>query len=192
MSKVYWDPETGEFVIGGNVEFLLNFDHTEGPAVNSVNTDGDDVIFGDLGNDWLVGGTGRDHIYGGRGSDLLNADDNHDTAGGANNKPNGSETSYEDIVYGGAGPDVLIANISSDRLIDWVGNFNTYVLPYTSFGAETISRNLKPKLFEFLYDLSKSDGADQTLGYSKDPRNGEPNGELGLVTSKDPDWEDQM
>jgi len=190
LSKVYWDPETGEF--GGTVEFLLNFDHTEGPAVNDVNTDGDDVIFGDLGNDWLVGGTGRDHIYGGRGSDLLNADDNLDTAGGANNEPNGSESSYEDIVYGGAGPDVLIANIISDRLIDWVGDFNIYALPYTSFGANTISRNLKPKLFEFLYDLSRSDGADQTLGDSDDPRNGEPNGELGLVAQKDPDWEDQQ
>jgi len=191
LSKVYWDPVTGEFVIGGIVEFLLNFDHTEGRPVNAVNTDGDDVIFGDLGNDWLVGGTGKDHIYGGRGSDLLNADDNLNTAGGANNEPNGSETSYEDLAYGGAGRDVLIANISGDRLIDWVGNFNRYVLPYTSFGANTISRNLKPKLFKFLYDLSKADGADQTLGYSDDPRHGEPNGELGLVTSKDPDWEDQ-
>jgi Ca2+-binding RTX toxin-like protein len=191
LSKVYWDPETGEF--GGTEEFLLNFDHTEGPAVNDdVNTDGDDVIFGDLGNDWLVGGTGRDHIYGGRGSDLLNADDNLDTAGGANNEPDGSESSYEDIAYGGAGPDVLIANIISDRLIDWVGDFNIYALPYTSFGANVISRNLKPKLFEFLYDLSKSDGADQTLGDSGDPRNGEPNGELGLVSQKDPDWEDQQ
>ena len=32
-------------------------------------------IFGDLGNDWLVGGTGRDDLYGGCGNDLLNADD---------------------------------------------------------------------------------------------------------------------
>jgi len=181
-------------VTGGTVEFLLNFDHTEGPegpAVNAVNTDGDDVIFGDLGNDWLVGGTGRDHMYGGRGCDLLNADDDLDTAGGANNEPNGSETSYEDFAYGGAGPDVLIANIIGDRLIDWVGDFNTYVLPYTSFGANTISRNLKSKLFEFLYDLSRADGADRTLGDSDDPRNGEPNGELGLVAQKDPDWENQ-
>ncbi|MDX8463960.1 hypothetical protein RFM67_34705, partial [Mesorhizobium sp. VK2D] len=27
-------------------------------------SDGDDRIFGDLGNDWIIGGTGRDHIYG--------------------------------------------------------------------------------------------------------------------------------
>jgi hypothetical protein len=130
-------------------------------------------------------------MYGGRGCDLLNADDNLDTAGGANTEPDGSETSYEDLAYGGAGSDVLIANIIGDRLIDWVGDFNIYVLPYTSFGAPTISRKPKQDLFEFLYDLSKSDGADQTLGDSGDPRNGEPNGELGLVAKKDPDWEAQ-
>ncbi|MHC4207704.1 MAG: hypothetical protein ACYSTT_23870, partial [Planctomycetota bacterium] len=193
LSKVYWDPDTGEFVTDGSgVEFLLNFDHTEGHPINDVNTDGDDIIFGDLGNDWLVGGTGRDHLYGGRGSDLLNADDNLETAGGTNSEPNGSESSYEDIAYGGAGPDVLIANISGDRLIDWVGDFNRYVSPYNSFGSPTISKKPKSELIQFLYDLSRSDGADQTLGSSGDPRNGEPNGELGLVSQKDPDWEDQQ
>ena len=102
------------------------------------------------------------------------------------------DKSFNEAAYGGAERDVLIANVSGDRLVDWVGDFNRYVLPHTSFGAPTISRNLKPKLFEFLYDLSKADGADQTLGYSGDPRNGEPNGELGLVAKKDPDWENQM
>ncbi|MFU8842160.1 MAG: hypothetical protein ACNA8R_15900, partial [Nitriliruptoraceae bacterium] len=78
--------------------FLLNFDKTEGPELpggtldkggtyGPVNTDGDDVIFGDLGNDWLVGGTGRDTLYGGWGDDLLNVDDDHDTDGGTNRSP---------------------------------------------------------------------------------------------------------
>jgi len=60
------------------VEFFLNFDATEGPAAAldpAKKTDGDDKIFGDLGNDWLVGGSGRDDMYGGFGNDLLNADD---------------------------------------------------------------------------------------------------------------------
>ena len=47
---------------------------------------------------------------------------------------------------------------------------------------------------EYLYDLSEGDGADQTLptlaGYD-DARNGEPNGEIGLVGQQDPDWGDQ-
>ena len=67
--------------------FLLNFDASGRPCRFPVNehchktTDGDDAIFGDLGNDWIVGGTGKDHLYGGWGNDLLNADDDLETAG---------------------------------------------------------------------------------------------------------------
>ena len=32
-------------------------------------------LFGDLGNDWIVGGTGHDTLWGGWGNDLLQADD---------------------------------------------------------------------------------------------------------------------
>ena len=45
-------------------------------AYANAYSDGDDVIFGDLGNDWLVGGTGQDTLWGGWGNDLMNADDN--------------------------------------------------------------------------------------------------------------------
>ena len=108
--------------------------------------DGNDLMFGDLGNDWMVGGTGRDDIDGGWGNDLLNADD--DLASGclvaANN---GDCTSYgitwlnditdthpiyEDRVYGGAGIDVLIGNTGGDRLIDWVGEHNSYLVPFSA------------------------------------------------------------
>ena len=47
-------------------------------------TDGNDIIFGDLGNDWLVGGTGRDIMFGGWGNDYLNADDVPNTSDGLN------------------------------------------------------------------------------------------------------------
>src|SRR5206468_4216886 len=71
---------------GNGLWWFLNFDHTEGPALpggvtdkgesyGAANTDGDDAIFGDLGNDWLVGGTGKDTLWGGWGNDLMNADD---------------------------------------------------------------------------------------------------------------------
>ena len=78
----------GVFTVDGTgMEFLLNFDQNEGPLdphADGVNfqplpTDGDDVLFGDLGNDWLVGGTGQDTAWGGRGDDLMNMDDNHDS-----------------------------------------------------------------------------------------------------------------
>ena len=182
---------------GDGIEFLLNFDHEDSGApldIEGLNkTDGDDRIFGDLGNDWLVGGTGRDHGYGGRGDDLINMDDNHDS----NDKNDIPDTaySYEDIAYGGAGRDIMIGNTGGDRLIDWAGEFNSYIVPFAPFGLFTISRSLQPQLMEYLYDLAEADGADQTLGSafndSSDPRNGEPNGELGLVKQQDPDWRDQ-
>ncbi|MEX2149864.1 MAG: LEPR-XLL domain-containing protein [Steroidobacteraceae bacterium] len=178
--------------------FILNFDPTEGPAVDDpeygpVHTDGDDKIFGDLGNDWLVGGTGRDNLYGGWGDDLHNADDDHGTNDGLND---GTDThpSYEDLAFGGAGRDVLIANTGGDRLIDWSGEFNSYIVPFAPFGNFTVSRTIQPQLPDFLYALSASDGADPTRAAdtgASAARNGEPEGELGVVIQQDFAWQDQ-
>jgi Ca2+-binding RTX toxin-like protein len=198
MHKVMIDPVTRVFTAATNgVNFILNFDAAEGPfdtdASSSVHTDGDDVLFGDLGNDWLVGGSGRDNAYGGWGDDLMNMDDNLETAAGANTAPD-ANPSYYDRAFGGAGRDILIANTGGDRLIDWSGEFNSFLVPFSPFGASTITRAAQPGLVEFLYALSKSDGADQTLAldYASDPlRNGEPFGELGLVKQGDSAWGDQ-
>ncbi|HEX5279640.1 MAG TPA: hypothetical protein VFW28_06150 [Micropepsaceae bacterium] len=191
---------------GTQYQFLLNFNETEGvvrpggntPGSQSVayaqtNDDGADKIFGDLGNDWLVGGTGRDDMYGGLGNDLINADDNLNTAAGANNVPDTSPY-YEDIAYGGGGRDVLIANTGGDRLIDWAGEFNSYLVPFAPFGMGTVSRTLQPQLPEYLYALSFSDGADPTRAAdtgASAARNGEPFGELGVVLQHDAGWHDQ-
>jgi hypothetical protein len=178
------------------VEFFLNFDASEGPASPldaTRKTDGDDKIFGDLGNDWLVGGSGRDDLYGGFGNDLANADDDLTTNGSLNNAPDTS-ASYEDRVFGGAGRDVMIANTGGDRLIDWSGEYNSYLVPFSPFGMATVSRSIQPALQDFLYALSASDGADFTRAADTgaDPaRNGEPYGELGLVLQKDAAWGDQ-
>jgi hypothetical protein len=154
-------------------------------------SDGNDQIFGDLGNDWAVGGTGRDHLYGGWGDDLLNADDDLGTNGGLNDIPD-THTSYEDLAYGGAGRDRLIGNTGGDRLIDWAGEFNSYIVPFAPFGNFTVSRSIQPQLPEFLYALSEGDGADLTMTSSLDPvRNGEPFAELGLVKQQDEAWRDQ-
>jgi Ca2+-binding RTX toxin-like protein len=178
--------------------YFLNFNAGEGPSVSvtgypTVHTDGNDVLFGDLGNDWMVGGTGQDHMYGGWGNDLLNADDDLGTNSGANNSPD-THPSYEDIAFGGAGRDVLIGNTGGDRLIDWVGEFNSYLVPFAPFGQATVSRTVQPQLFQYLYDLSKSDGADATRAADTGNdalRNGEPDGELGLITQKDSAWQAQ-
>lgn len=201
----------GVFVADGSgVEFLLNFDQNEGPLDPHADgveflatpTDGDDVLFGDLGNDWIVGGTGKDTAWGGRGDDMMNMDDNHDTTlddgdpdtGDRDNNAPDTHPSYEDRAYGGAGRDVLIGNTGGDRLIDWAGEFNSYIAPFAPFGNFMISRAIAPGLIEFLYDLSESNGADPTRSAdtSADPdRNGEPEGEIGLVMQKDFDWQDQ-
>jgi Ca2+-binding RTX toxin-like protein len=194
-------------------EFLLNFNAGEGifrpggmtpgnknqsVAYGAVLDDGDDVMFGDNGNDWMVGGTGRDHVYGGWGNDLLNVDDDHRTNGNLNDTPD-THPRYEDIAYGGAGRDVLIGNTGGDRLIDWVGEYNSYLVPFAPFGMATVSRTLQPFLPEYLYALSMGDGVDVSRaadaaseGLYFDPvRNGEPFGELGLVLQKDFAWQAQ-
>ena len=138
-------------------------------------SDGDDVIFGDLGNDWIVGGTGRDHIYGGFGNDLMNADDVLGTVNPSppNSNPgqlplHGTDESpdthpvYEDRVFGGAGLDILIGNTKGDRLIDWVGEFNSYIVPFAPFGIATVSRQVPPHLYDFLYAQAFGDGVDVT------------------------------
>ncbi|MBD2360610.1 DUF4347 domain-containing protein [Anabaena minutissima FACHB-250] len=194
---------------GTAYEFLLNFNKDEGvfrpggtvpkatgqqsETYGAVKDDGNDAIFGDLGNDWLVGGTGRDNVYGGWGNDLINVDDDQTTNTNQNNQPDTHPT-YEDRAYGGAGRDILIGNTGGDRLIDWVGEYNSYLVPFAPFGMATVSRTLQPQLPEFLYALSKADGADPTRNADTgaDPlRNGEPNGELGLVLQKDFAWQDQ-
>ncbi|UUZ48849.1 hypothetical protein LP420_40380 [Massilia sp. B-10] len=200
-----YDPVTTEFALYDEYaprkrieNFFLNFNINEGINVTSttwgtVQSDGDDKIFGDNGNDWIVGGTGRDDMYGGWGDDLLNADDNQNTLGGTNDGPD-THPSYEDRAYGGAGRDVLIANTGGDRLIDWVGEFNSYIVPFAPFGLGTVSRTLQPQLAEFLYALSASDGTDPTRAADTgaDPaRNGEPMGELGAVRQQDNAWQDQ-
>src|SRR6185437_7621647 len=132
-------------------------------------------------------------MYGGWGNDYLNADDVLAT-NGVTNVGTDTNPSYEDVAYGGAGRDVMIANTGGDRLIDWSGEFDSYLTPFAPFGMATVSRTIQPQLPEYLYALSASDGADPFLAahYGSDPtRDGEPFGELGIVTQKDAAWGDQ-
>jgi len=151
------------------------------------------MMFGDLGNDWLVGGTGKDQMFGGWGDDLLNADDDQSTDP-LNNGPD-PHPSYEDRAFGGAGRDILIGNTGGDRLIDWIGEFNSFIVPFAPFGEFAISRAVLPQLYQFLYDLSKSLGADPSRAADTGnaaARNGEPDGELGLIIQQDGSiWQDQ-
>ncbi len=187
---------------GSGLEWLLNFTDDGAPldtkwivgtSYAAKPTDGDDVIFGDLGNDWIVGGTGRDKLWGGWGHDVLNADDVLKTNGGLNNSTD-TNPSWEDMAYGGADRDVMIGNTNGDRLIDWTGEYNTFITPFSQFGVASVSRLLQPSLPEYLLALAESNGADMTLAaqYGTDAaRNGEPYGELGMVLQHDAEWQAQ-
>jgi hypothetical protein len=175
-------------------------------ATGHVATDGNDVMYGDLGNDWIVGGSGRDTLWAGWGNDLLNVDDALTIAGDGTYDPGhplkiqpspndtpDTHPSYEDRAYGGAGLDILIGNTGGDRLIDWVGEHNSYIVPFAPFGIATVSRQVEPQLPEFLYALSFSQGVDptrdtdtgRTTGRNIEGRNGEYEGELGVIIQQD-------
>jgi hemolysin type calcium-binding protein len=185
----------------GGYGFVLNFEPSGDPNPGEFDNDNfdEDQIFGDLGNDWLVGGPDNDQMFGGFGSDLMDADDDKETDGdgipGDNYGPDPINIDIQDRAYGGAGRDVLIANTGGDRLMDWIGEFNSFIVPFAPFGEFTVTRAVSPHIFDFLYDLSEALGADPTraadTGNSVD-RNGEPDGELGLPTQKDGQlWKDQ-
>ena len=111
--------------------------------------DGKDRLFGDLGHDWLVGGTQNDRLFGGMGDDVHNLDDNHDTVNN-NEQPDAVEYADRDFAYGGGGLDVLIANTGGDRMFDWTGEFNSFLVPFNPFGQPTIIRSPSPHVDVFL------------------------------------------
>ncbi len=145
--------------------------------------DGKDRIFGDDGNDWIVGGTGDDRMFGGNGNDLLNADDDLDTNGGANDTLENARVGHADFAFGGGGQDILIANTGADRLIDWRGAYNAFVAPFV-IASPTLIRDYSSDAARFLFDLGRTSGADQSQS--------EPNGELGLIQDTDGDLWDQQ
>jgi Ca2+-binding RTX toxin-like protein len=161
--------------------FLLDFDTVD--AEGNKISDGTDRIYGDLGNDWLMGGTENDRLFGGWGNDLINADDNLATNNGLNDQPDSPEFADGDFAFGGADLDVLIANTGKDRMFDWSGEYNSYIVPFSPFGPPTVNRGVSPNIINFIKDLGLGGGADVSLS--------EPDGELALVTQKDSAWQDQ-
>ena len=49
--------------------------------------------------------------------------------------------------------------MKADRLIDWFGNFNDFVVPGPGYGAPTIVRSPSPWVQDFLLNLARADGA---------------------------------
>jgi len=81
---------------------------------------------------------------------------------------------------------------------------NSYIVPFAPFGIPTVSRQVPPGLFDFLWAQAASDGVDLTRLTDVGEQNSsshysnvahlqaEPFGEMGMVTQKDHGlWQDQ-
>ena len=178
--------------------WFLNFDayvidEATGQPVDSngqlvKSDDGRDSLYGDNGNDWIVGGTNCDWLFGGFGDDLLQLDDNLLTDGGKNDNPENDDPRFRDgdFAFGGAGRDVLIANTALDRMYDWGGEFNSFIVPFAPFGNPTVNREFSPAARALILALSLAGGEDTRLALQT------PFDETALVTPADGQlWQDQ-
>ena len=53
---------------------------------------------------------------------------------------------------------MLIANTGGDRLIDWVGEYNSYFTPFGPYGEPTVIRRPYNGIYDFLLDLGRASG----------------------------------
>ncbi|UUT35872.1 hypothetical protein [Microbacterium elymi] len=140
----------GTCASGAKVDFFLNFtpyllDAAGHPVLDAAgnvikSTDGCDIVYGDNGNDWLVGGTDSNWLFGGFGDDLLQSSQNLETDGERGRRPEDALWSDPTFAYGGAGRDVLIAASGRARMFDWTGEFNSFIVPFSPFGAPVVNR----------------------------------------------------
>ena len=180
QQKLFYDADNPRTKIDGYILNFVSFDTT-----GQVIDDGKDWIYGDNGNDVLFGGTDHDRLFGGRDDDYLQLDDNLNTDGGLNNNTDDASipqvtAGTGDFAYGGDGLDVLIANSGNDRMFDWGGEFNSFLVPFARFGNPTVVRSPSPHIQDFLIALSAAGGNDPDLT--------EPNGEMGFFVQSDPEW----
>ena len=159
--------DTGHLVLVGGLFVRPDLLRRSFAVINGVpvpSNDGLDHLFGDNGNDWLVGGTYFDRMFGGWGEDLMNLDDNLETNGGRNDRPEDDLWFRQgDFAFGGADRDIFIGNSGQDRMIDWQGDFNAFYVPFEEFGPPTIYRFFSPLFPPFIRALAFAGGTDSTL-----------------------------
>jgi hypothetical protein len=93
-----------------------------------------------------------------------------------------------DYMYGGWDADAMQADrgdngpVVGDRLIDWVGVFNLYILCPATYGEWITTRQHSPSITEFLHLLAEGDGA-----FKPGPTASDPSGrnEIAFVFAKD-------
>lgn len=74
-------------------------------------------------------------------------------------------------------------------MVDWTGEFNSYVVPTSKFGPGTVVRNNNKAIVSFLLLLGLSGGLDTSAGATVPTADAsryfEPYGELGLILQGD-------
>jgi hypothetical protein len=129
---------------------------------------------------------------------------------GTNDIPDGGAgPNFLGLSYAGPGIATMIGGSSNDRIINWGGNFDTFIVPFKQWGEPLVNRLANPAVMQYLYNLSAADGADNVFAdYNAttnpngsanidhiaglDPtRNGEPFGEMGLYVQQDALWQSQ-
>jgi Ca2+-binding RTX toxin-like protein len=134
--------------------------------------DGDDVVFGADGNDALWGGGGHDRLFGGTGGDFLDIKKRTGdpalwqvVAPAADTDNRKATVNGADTTYGGSGADAAQADVGDngrtpgDRLIDWTGVFNLYLVCTGAYGSGKIQNSPDPATQSMLTELARSTGS---------------------------------
>ncbi|NJO50955.1 MAG: calcium-binding protein [Leptolyngbyaceae cyanobacterium RM2_2_4] len=82
---------------------------------------GNDRIFGGTGNDTISGGNGNDRNFGGIGSDILNAGVGNDTLLGQEGEDILNADNGDDLLWGGSDDDLLSGGQGRDTFVLAVG-----------------------------------------------------------------------
>jgi Ca2+-binding RTX toxin-like protein len=176
--------------------------------------EGNDRMFGDNGDDAMWGGRQHDHIWGGYGFDFLDVHPRVDESEAAPHSCNPLDPldpsvwyafafdsggtcdgNLEDVdyMYGGWDADALQANVGDngprigDRLIDWAGAYNLYILCPATYGEFVSTRESSPAMTEFIHQLAEGDGAFEPGPEGKKLPPSDPSGfnEIAFVYKKD-------
>lgn len=192
----------GDWMHGGAGNDLMNGDRGNDRLFGD---NGDDTMFGGADHDHLWGGFNHDHMDVHpivTEPDSLTCTKPVAPINSATHDPLENYTfgfadgdtlcdgNLEDVdfMYGGWNQDTMQANVGDngpqigDRLLDWVGAHNLYILCPGTYGEFVSTREFSPTLTTFLHRLAEGDGA-----YKPGPTDPDPSGynEIAFVYKPD-------